>query len=250
MRLKWIRRAIAALGIAGLVSTFGPGCAQPDSELFIKGVMIPNPPPDCHYRAEADALLRGDGTIDVSFRGLSAIGGDYVAVLLIGNQLVTRGDPSLVRTETGRVTLKTADVTLTTTGGTLIQSYSVPISGFVDPARGGEPGYGFAPVTLLPGTLANSLSGDRSSHRVVANVRVFGSTLGGSDVQSDVFQYVIYTCWGCLISYPAAELTTNGECSSMSGGSSIVLGCIQGQDDPVDCGSCTATNPTCVAPGR
>jgi hypothetical protein len=244
MRLTLVRHGLAVLGAAAACSAFGPGCAKPDSELFIRGVLVPAQYPDCTVQAQADSLVRGYGVLDVAFPG-----NDYVAPMLVGDQLVARGSNELVRTETSKVSFTSADVRLEDSAGNEIKSFSVPVSGFADESQGSSAGYGLAYVTLIDGATGSLLSGDGSFHRVVSKTRLFGQTLGGDDVQSEEFEFVIETCFGCLIARPSDELDDKGQClptaGSTAAASTTPVPCRKGQDDTVDCSICT-DNVHCV----
>jgi hypothetical protein len=82
----------------------------------------------------------------------------------------------------------------------------------------------------------------------VAEVKVFGQTVGGLDVQSSSLRYVIRVCKGCLVDFPPTGVGPNGQCK-LASDQSPQLPCLFGQDEVVDCRSCAATNPICQAPG-
>jgi hypothetical protein len=208
MLRRWMGQclAILATGLVGVV--VAPGCSEVDSMLFIRQVLATKPP-DCTVRAGVDSLSYTSGAFDASLKS------EYTAQLLVGNQLVARGSSDLVRTESNKVALKSAEVTVLDANDAQLDSFSVPVTGFVDEAQGSEASFGLASVTLVSSRAARLALGLSSTptaeqlakamtpKRVVTRVRVFGQTLGGSDVQSNEFQFIVFVCRGCLVSYPA-----------------------------------------------
>lgn len=247
MRLSWIPKFLAGLGGVALVGVHASGCADPDSELFIRGVVKPQQGL-CEIKAEADSTIYTEGYLDAS------LSTEYTATLLIGNQLVsqTTQGAEKVRTETNRVTIQSADVTVENAKGEEIDSFSVPTSGFADPTTGGQAGYGLATVPLLSRKAALKLA---AGGRANARVRIFGRTLGGTDVRSDEFNFVIHVCAGCLISFPLERTNTSlplPNCAVVSdagGGTSNTTPCRIGQDEVVDCGLCRNSNAACRGNG-
>src|SRR5690606_18956920 len=91
---------------------------------------------ECTVTSDPSAASLPRGRLDLALQGT------YNASLLVGNQLVRRGDPNRLRTETGRVQLYQADVEVYDYTAALISSFSQPISGFVDVSSGNDAGFG------------------------------------------------------------------------------------------------------------
>lgn len=221
-----------ALAIAGAASA--SGCADNDSSLYIQGVMLLEPP-DCVARAQAQANLLLGGVMDVG------VNRQYRATLLVGNQQAPRGQKQRLRTETSRVTLRGAEVSLEAADGTpLLDAYSVPGTGFVTVNQSQEPGFGVFAATLLPepaGAAAEEALGGNVSVTVIANIRVFGETLGGKEIESSELSFPISVCRGCTVFYPAEAL--NGNLCTGSAPDDETEFCYLGQE-PVSCTQCTA----------
>jgi hypothetical protein len=222
----------AATAVAGLSSS----CATNDSALFIRGVMHIKSP-QCVAEADPSAEMLAEGVLDTEFRS------SYVGALLVGNQLVRRGSKDQLRTETSRVRLEGAVVSVATAGGAAIRSFSTIGTGFVDPGDGTEPGYGIFYATLVPpqtGTVGEVVN---------VTVRVYGTTLGGEQIESGDISFPIYICQDCLISYPAdaADPTATGYVCSSNGETAIEPPCNLGQDDLIDCRLCL-DHTACVTP--
>jgi|GEM_PF-426462 len=245
---KWIQRGLlvgtALLGAA----TVGSGCAEPESSLFIRQVVFLQPP-DCAARAEPDGLSVGLGTLDVALRD------EYSASLLVGNQLVSRGSTNQLRTETSRIELHEATVSISLADGTQINSFTVPVTGFADQASGQEPGYGIVSLPLIDakstGKVRATLVGT-APKRLISTVKVKGRTLGGAEVDSNEFQFVIQACNGCLVSFDPAndDPTRPGvDCygaATNTGNTNLDTPCRIGQDVPVSCASCAGLSVNCL----
>jgi hypothetical protein len=215
-----------ALGLAG--------CADNNSAMFVRGVLVPAQ--DCTVRADPNGAMFLRGTVDLAFTD------SYVGALLVGNQLVRRGSKNQLRVETSRIALKGAEVTVLDDQENELANYTVPGTGFVDPGTGEDPGYGILGATLLPPGLAGV------DGLFIIDVKVFGTTLGGSDLESVPLRYPIQTCTGCLISYPAdADDPAQPGYQCVQGTPPESSSCFTGQDQAIDCRSCQQ-NPICQSP--
>lgn len=216
--------ALTTFGLLTAAAT--SGCADNDSMLFIVGVASPDG--ECQVTAdEGTAVLLG-GTIDVAFTTT------YVGALLIGNQVTQRGSREETKTETSRIAIRGAEVQIFTPQQELIKEYTVAATGFVNQAPNGDAAYGVASVTLIDsGTgeqLRNQVTSNGSSTGVVVEVRVFGDTLGGSEVTSAKLTFPITACYACTLTCPAED-------------PNIPPPCTLGNDSAVDCASCVSPDP-------
>lgn len=239
----------AAAGSALLLGV-APGCAENESTLFIRQAQIPQPVSggsSCKVEASASATFRGHGTLDV------AIAPQYVAHLLIGNQMVDRGSRDDLKTETSRVQLEGSEVYLTDASGRQIAGpYTVPGAGFIDPASGSNPSYGLLDTVLVDSVTVSKLKSELSAlprgtiRRLTAHVKAFGTTVGGIEVDSGEWSFPIDACYGCLVSYPSEAANPALQMPNCGGSdvTNISKPCHPGQDDPVDCRICKAVAPT------
>jgi hypothetical protein len=232
-----------AAGGAALLCALGVGSACTDEEtgFFIQG-NVRIEAPECVARAEGTTTLLGSGTLDVGLRR------DYDASLLVGNQLTPRGDKENLRTETMITTITGGEVQLYDDVGGLLIEFTVPASGTIAPDSAEDPGFGIINVTLIPAQVGNDLNQELSRgdvQTVVAQVRVFGETLGGLEVESADITYVIRVCEGCLVFYPSDAVNPNGECLAQGDQGGGDAPCRFGQDDTVDCRLCNSINPYC-----
>jgi hypothetical protein len=234
-----------------LAATSFSACTDIETSLFISGNLYAAPP-SCTVDADPSATLLGRGRLDLAFSHT------YTAALLVGNQLTARGDKSQLRPETKRVSLQGAEVILTDLAGRVIEpAFSVPGAGFADVNDGPSPGYGVIFADVIPRTVGTQLAeqvGPGSSPRtVIAEIRVFGTALGGHELESAPFIYPIEVCYGCLVQFPLAAMAIdpNGNfvCGADPEGATDEVPCTLGQDGSLDCRSCVASYPeVCLTP--
>lgn len=241
--MSWLKKSILVLGLVGSGSLLSTSCAENESMLFIEGVMALDRS-DCVLRPEGNSVLLPSGIMD------RALTSRYQAGLLVGSQLIQRGDKARLRTETARMSLLGAEISIESpAGGELIPAYSTIGTGFVNPSSGTEPGFGAIIVEIVPAgaTLPEGL--------VLAKIRAFGETLGGQEVESNEYSFPIQVCTGCLIAYPASAYDDTQPPGSpylcridadtdLGDGST----CLLGQDSAVPCTVCSAYNSTCRDP--
>jgi hypothetical protein len=219
-------------------------CADNDASAYVVGVLAPKAPA-CEFKADPGATRLLSGLLDVAFRQ------SYSAVVLVANQMTPRGDKEQLRSETAGIEIQGAEVRLTDGQDSVLDEFSVPAGGFIQANDSDEAGYGVASVTLIPASrgaaFADDLIGSGGEIRkVVANVRVFGTTLGGIEVTSGASKFPIDVCYGCSIVYPS-EAMENGECL-ITADAPNETACRTGQDSNIDCRNCSAVNQACLSP--
>jgi hypothetical protein len=255
MKRLWghlIAAGTVAIGAAGL----NAACAHDDSTIYIRDVLqAPQAQQSgvCTYTADPTQPMITAGVLDVAFAS------SYTAAFLVGNQMTPRGSAEQDRTETARVTLQGAIVRVTDINGNdLRPSFTWSASTTVDPATGGTPSYApfFAEIidSTVSGTIKSQVQSAIAAHqatgttRVLTYVKIFGHTLGGQRVETNEFQFPVDVCYGCLVVFPAgvsSPLLPQPNCSNQAGASSAPSAppCAYGQDQPIDCRLCVATNP-------
>jgi hypothetical protein len=246
-------KLLVALGVTAGCLAAVPSCRDNNETLFIRQLQAAVAP-DCVPKSDASSLFIARGTMDA---GLST---RYFAFALVGNQLVARGDFRTTRAEPNRVAIKGADVHLLDGSQNEIAFYSVVATGLVDPTSSSDPGYGIASLELIPhfiGTkIAQSLAagGGLTVQTFEARFRVFGETLGGTEVTSNEYIFPIDICYGCTVSFPAdaweKTLSTTRNClgeasTSPTSTPGQTPACIAGQDGVTDCRNCQG-NPVCT----
>lgn len=240
---------------AGLLALGGAllsgGCVDNDSSLYIAGVFDLSSS-RCIAEPDSDSVMLANGIIDVEFaRG-------YRAALLVGSQLTERGSREKLRTETSRLSVEGAHVTLYGTTGSQT-SYDTTASGIVQPASGTDPGLASIFVQLIrPDDIGDPASGDFGTlgppGQAIVRMRVFGTTLGGQEIESGDYDFTIYVCRGCLISYPPEAADPSAPmgtylCSLAADVTSPTDDiCFLGQDQQIPCTQCAAFSDACKNP--
>jgi hypothetical protein len=233
-----VRRMAAGLMVLAAGSILAPACADNESSLFVRAVQVPDEM--CNYPAASeDVPVWLGGSMDVRVRS------SYTAALIVGNQLVRRGEEEQIRTETSRIQLYAADVAILDSGDAVVQradgssaEFEIPVTGFVDPGSGSEPGYGTASATLIDSGTADQLRaqiGPGGFVDVVASVIMRGRTLGGNELESAEFRFPISVCDGCLIAPSKADDPANPavDCDNVMELEDFF--CNLGQDRSFDC---------------
>jgi hypothetical protein len=222
----------------------GTGCADSESMLFVRQAQarVQTGAAGCTVDSSPGSLFITEGTLDLAFRT------EYSAALLVGNQLVGRGNSSQLRTETSRVQIEGAEVRLEDGQRTVWGPFTVPGSGFIDPATGAAPAYGITETILLGSAFGNQLvqQGDLRTNNLVRRftsvVKVIGKTLGGTVVESGEWRFPLTVCYGCLVAFPPDANDPNlnrPNCERAAGtGTTVAAPCALGQDDAVDCRVC------------
>lgn len=240
--------ALAMLTAAG--GLLASACADNESSLFIRMRMARTG--DCTVNCSPDEMFWTEDSVDAAYAS------SHSATLLVGNQLVPRGDSDVLRTETSRIQLYEAEVRITDVEGNPVEGadgasgYVVPITGIVDPGNSDQPGYNCTEVLLIDGATMDVLraraAASRSDIQVISTVIVRGRTLGGQEIESGEWSYSTRVCFGCSpcinTSPPAccspAEAEAMGvDCSSVD--DEIVRSC-PGQRGVQDC---RTLNETC-----
>ena len=128
-RASPLRLISTACVLGGVTVLATASCADNDSSMFIKGAMAPTG--ECIFEPEGDAVLVLGGIMDVAYAST------YTLPLLVGNQLIARGDADKLVTETARVVIRGAVVNvLSADGATTFRSFSTNAGGFVHLRRG------------------------------------------------------------------------------------------------------------------
>jgi hypothetical protein len=127
----------------------------------------------------------------------------------------------------------------------------VAATGLVNPAAGTTPGLATVFAQLIRPADLGALG---PAGQAIVRIRIFGTTLGGQEIESGDYDFPIQVCDGCLISYPseAADPTAPGNtylCSYAADTESTTDQiCSLGQDDVVPCTECAAFNGVCRDP--
>ncbi len=255
--MKRIRSHVACVFVAGIAfSAVAPACADNDQSLFIRGALAPSASRasgSCLYTDDPKQAFLFSATLDI------ALADTYQAVLLVGNQLVAHADSTGNRLESNRVHLNGAVVKVTDNGGdtfTFSRDFTSFGSSFVDPQTNNTPAFAPMAVTVFDAAtkalLAPQLPLRSSRKSTIVTVKIFGTSLGGKEVETGEFQLPLEVCNGCLVSFADGDdLAKPGfDCdkplAAAAGGSTGSVGpCLPGQDAPISCQTCVGTNPRC-----
>jgi hypothetical protein len=247
MRRSFLK-SLLAFAVPCFVAGALPSCATNDSMMYIVGVAL-RKSGACTVKADLSSTFIDKGVMDRLFAS------EYVAGLIVGSQLTQRGSRERVRTETSKVALKGAEVKIETTqGAELVPAFSSIGTGFVNASDGEDAAATVMFATLIPASVAPSLP----RGTVVVKVRVFGTTLGGQDVESAELLFPIDVCDGCLVSFPPGDRDpamsgTDYQCRQAADttamASTVTDGpCSLGIDFPVSCIACSSLYAACQSP--
>jgi hypothetical protein len=221
-------------------------CAENESSLFVIGVYALSRT-QCVADPSSSAVLLPSGVLDLQLTS------GYNAALLVGSHLTERGSRENLRTETSRLSIEGAHITLYSTTGTEIVRPDVAATGLVNPASGTDPGLATVFAQLIRPADVPALG---PAGQAIVRIRIFGTTLGGQEIESGDYDFPIQICDGCLIAYPPESFdpaTPQGKdylCSpaadAMSESTTQI--CSLGQDDVVPCSTCAGFNDACRDP--
>jgi hypothetical protein len=223
---------------AGLLET---SCVDNLSSVFIYGVMDINST-QCLAQPTTTSVLLASGTLDRAFSH------GYQAALLVGSHLTSRGSREKLRTETSRLQITGAHITLYGTTG-YTTSFDTPATGLVNPATGTDPGLAAVFARIVREQDFPNLGPDG---QMIARIKILGTTLGGEDLESGVFDYPISICTGCLVTYPSSALDPGGSgmCDQAADAMTETNVCFYGQDVTFPCNLCAATSDLCSDPSQ
>jgi len=255
MGASWVKLA-SAVGIASAFCSLIPSCADNNQTIFVRQVQALRAP-ECIVTSDATALIAPTGFVDA---GLAT---NYVIYPLVGNQLSARGDARQSKAESNRVMIQGAEIELLEPTGSPIalggvgNPYSVLATGTVDPSSGSDATYGVTEVEVLPPAVLAAYrsqvlapKGIGASRTVHARIRIFGMTLGNTEVETGEFTYPINVCYGCGVTIPAEAIDTKTSLRNCLGTSTAAqtskTQCRIGQDYLTDCRSCSGSIPLCT----
>ena len=227
--MQRIAQKLVGIGIVLSVSALSYGCADNNSTVYIRQVIRPDVDSNCGVSNDPSADALGQGNLDRAISGSDT----YRASVLVGNQLVRRGDPDQLRTETGRVQFFQADIEIFDFNGNTVGGFSQPVAGFADPSTGTTPGFGVVGITLADSGSINSLDLSAGGQTIVARIQIFGETLGGLEVETGFYDFPIFVCDNCF------ACTEPESCDD-----EVKTVCAFGQDEAVDC-RCVGSSAVC-----
>lgn len=237
-------RIASILGVALVAGMAAPACSTSDESesIFIRGVLAPpttRTNGQCTYSNDPSQTMLFYGKFDV---GLS---GAYNAVMLVGNQLLAKGDQNSSRAESNRLNVESVEVEVKDSAGNLVGAFRAPTNGVIDPQSSNSPSFTPIGAVIIDAKVSSALR-DKIPLRgepqtVIANVRAKASTFAGTEVKSGTFSFPIRVCNGCLVDFSAAydQATKTYDCKKeLLLGTGTVLPCTTGQDEGIPCQFC------------
>ncbi|GAC1394069.1 MAG: hypothetical protein NVSMB47_02470 [Polyangiales bacterium] len=246
-------KLLVAMGATAGMLSWIPSCRDNNETIFIRQLQLPAAP-DCIAKPDPTSTFIARGVLDV------ALSSHYQVIALVGNQMVSRGDYKQTRAEPNRVLFKGADIHLLDDKQKEIGFYQVIANGEVDPQTSGDATYGLAAFDLIPPVQGDKIraaivaSGGGTVQTYEARFKVFGTTLGGTEVTTGEYAFAIDTCYGCTVIYPSdanEPSLAQPNCKKVqTGGVTTIVGgptpaCLAGPDGVTDCRSCQG-NPVCA----
>lgn len=241
---------VSVVAVALAASAVTPACATNDQTIFIRAALAPSA-----NRQAGGCVYTSDPTQTELFEAHADLGltDSYTTVLLVGNQLISRSDSLSNRAESNRVHINGAIVRVTQADGTLIREFTSQATGFADPASNGTPAYASIGVIALDAPtrdiLLPSLPNRAVSKTITINIKAFGTTLGGKDVESGEFLLPMQVCNGCLVDFSSGNDPTQPQPNCLKPSAMMqtvsTQPCFRGQDEPVLCQSCLGSRVAC-----
>lgn len=232
--------SLVLLGAAAM-----PACTDEDGMIFIRNNLAP---PEtrtngCIYQADPQATTMASGKMDV------ALTSTYNMNLIVGNQLIARGDSTAPRPETNRVHFEGAVVRVTGADQVTINEFTSLTSGFADPGTSNTPGYGLAMFSAMDAETVRrvGLAKTGDTKLVLAHIKIFGKTLGGVDVESAEWTFPIQLGFGNLVSYNSDGSGSTNCLAPIPTNTSALPPCARGQDEFFPCYQC-ADAAVCAGP--
>ena len=252
MKRAWAKAlSFGILSVA--VAALSPACADNSESLYIQGVIVPPAVTNgaCVYQSDAQAGLLLAGKLDIAARS------DYSAPIIVRSQLQSRVNRDTNRTEPNRFVVEGTITRVTFPSGEVVDEFSSFASRVIDPDPGQQPGSGVVSALLIsPNTLAEvikrrgAFDTRRKEVAVIANVKVFGRTLGGVEIESAEFPFPISICRGCGINFACASPTLGCAGAIDSTTEGCATPCNVGQDQPYPCQMCLTGDPACAFPPK
>lgn len=253
--MKRIWGHVISLALAG--SALGavlPSCATNDQSIFVRGALAPSA-----TRQNGSCTYTNDPAQPQLFAGVLDVGltDSYRSILLIGNQLIPRGDNLANRAESNRVHINGGVVRVTEPDGSLIREFTSLATGFADPQNNNTPAYGVIGLITFDAPTRNIVLNSDGMHpeqpgipnrtvvkTVVLNIKVFGKSLGGEDIESDEYQFPLQVCRGCLVAPDddPAQMGPHPNCKRATAVTATTFPCQFGQDEGISC-----SDPNCTA---
>jgi len=225
--------------MAGLVWLIASACVEDSPAMFI--VQNNALGENCEITNTSSGVIQGAGVMDLT------VARTYQMNLFVENLMAESGSNSLGASAGGpyegnRVTFSNAIVSIIGPSNglrtQLPQNQEIPISGTLEPGGGAV-----VQLHAIGSTLGQQLASEIQFRGTVVPLRVqvqfTGLTTSGSEVESNVFNYPLDVCRGCLLEFPPESVSDEDpipNCLAVPEDSSdLPSACAAGQDIGLDC---------------
>lgn len=235
---RFLGRVVVVCASAVVIGAALPACVENDQSIFIRSVLRPSTNRQngaCIYTADPQQAELFRGIVDVGIRD------NYRSVVLVGSQMLSRGDPANTRAEPNRVHINGAIVKVQEPNGNQLAEFTALASGFADVGSNNNPGYGVMQIVTIDAPTAAALRAQLpnrdETRQIVVQLKVFGRTLGGVDLESNEHQFTLEACNGCLVTRTVDPAQPTVACAD-SAATDAQLPCEPGQDEATPCQLC------------
>jgi hypothetical protein len=219
-------------------------CAENNQSMFVVGAIAPAKDTQagtCTYDPVGTRFILTP-RLDV------ALSNGYVASFAVENQLKAREDYQNARAESNTIVVNGADVRVVD-GAEELDFFPTVASGSpVFPQHGRTA----VPVQVMSPKAVEKLRASLKPgevRQVVSYIKLTGKTLGNESVETGEYQFAMYVCNKCLITFPADSRNPANPVNNCDNRATLpkeaTFPCALGQDEPIDCRLCSATNPAC-----
>lgn len=186
-------------------------CAPDGPTAYVDFNLVPTA--ECVYDPSGDVEFYGEGYYDISVSGAESSAGlracarSYVLNLRVNSGLRSSLDQEQGRAEPNVLQVTRVEVLLLTTqgevlsfgddDGALSNPFQVTTTISLEPTSTGEPSRGVAKVEAIPVAYGEQL-GQFAGQQILAQVQLFGRTLGDVEVDFQPYSYPIRICEGCM----------------------------------------------------
>jgi hypothetical protein len=212
-------RRVSVLSALSLVLSVA-GCAPEGTSAYVSFVVPPGP--DCVVSPTATEFI-ATGTFDIIKAGVkdptpgvkaadlpqNHCSNPYRIAMLVNSNLRPNANAATGRAEPNILKIESAEVKLMNLervpirfdrkdkDNPLPNPFVVTANNTLGPASGTEASVGVVAVEAIPVAYAAQLDKFRTE-QILAEVQIFGTTIGDVDVDFKPFTFPVQLCWGCL----------------------------------------------------
>lgn len=212
-----MRRQLAVVTMLSLAAS----CAEEGPSAYIDFNLVPDE--QCVLSPSGDVSFYGVGLYDIADGGQTGATGcrhSYFLNLRVNSALRANRDEPLGRAEPNVLQINEVEVKLldaatggtidfTTGGVSLPNPFLVTTTISLDPSDDAEPSRNVATIEAIPAAYAPLLRGNWAGGQIIAEIQMFGTTLGDVDVDFKPYFYPIQICDGCLSMCLRADILDN-----------------------------------------